>query len=119
MINPLPNIFHKKNHSLENFYRYSYLFFSFIFLFFSLTIYTVYMPSLKFLPNTLFTPLSLQIIFWLNILLFIDALLASLMYNRVKLFGIWRHRNAILFIYLGAIILFSFVFILNYLSLPL
>ena len=115
MFKLLPNIFHKKNHTLENFYRYSYLFFSFIFLFFSSTIYFIYLPLIKILPSSLFTPLSLQLVFWINILLFVDSLCASIAYGRFRLWGVWRHKNIILFFYIGAIILFSILFVLNYL----
>lgn len=111
----LPNIFHKRNHTIENFYRYSYLFFSFIFLFFALTVNFVYLPLIIIIPSSLFTPLSLQLVFWINVLLFLDALFASLAFNRIKFWGLWRHKNIILFFYVGAIILFSVLFVFNYL----
>ncbi|NCT55882.1 hypothetical protein GW755_03445 [bacterium] len=115
----LPNIFHRKNHTLENFYRYSYLFTSFIFLFISLTVYGVYLPVSRIFSGAFLTPFSLQFIFWVNILLFLDSLIAAVAYGRFKLWGVWRYKNIILFFYVGAIIIFSLVFVFNYLLTPI
>ncbi|PIR42997.1 hypothetical protein COV24_05075 [candidate division WWE3 bacterium CG10_big_fil_rev_8_21_14_0_10_32_10] len=110
----LPSIFNRKNHTLDNFYRYGFLFFSFLFLFIAINVYAVYLPTIQVIPNSILTRSSLNVIFWISILFFLDSFFASIFYKKHVFYGVWRYKNTILGLYLSILLLLCTVFVLNY-----